>query len=308
MRWFMTLLVVIGSLVIAGAAGAEQTYTDSTGDSGTAPDVTQVVVSNDATQVTFRIAAPGRVPQDEVHVIFIDTDGNTATGNDGDEVRAFLDFPSVSVEIWNGSAWIDAPSTGIGGRFELGASASTWQLTLPRTLLGTGTGFNFVIVGAKFSGDNVEAADVAPNGGSWRYELVLKQCANGRDDDADGKIDSADLGCSGTEDDLESDDPYTLSIGRATVTPASGKAGKPVVVRAQVRQVETSQAIQTGTVRCTMKVGSATKRSAGQLRAGTATCRLAAPKVAKPSTVRGTITVTSKAVTVSAPYAFRVTK
>ena len=34
MRWLMTLLVAIGSLVIAGAAGAEQTYTDETGDNG----------------------------------------------------------------------------------------------------------------------------------------------------------------------------------------------------------------------------------------------------------------------------------
>ena len=309
MRRLMALLVGVGSLVIAGAAGAEQTYTDSTGDSGTAPDVTSVVVSNDATQVTFRIAAPGRTPTDaEAHALFIDTDGNTATGDEGDEVRAFFVFPGIGVETWNGSAWVDAPTTGISGRFELGSAASTWQLTLPRTLLGTGTGFNFVVVSFKFNGDNLEAADVAPNGGSWRYELVLKQCANGRDDDGDGKIDSSDLGCSGTDDDLESDDPYTLSIGKPKATPASGKAGKPVVVRAQVRQVETSQPVASGAVRCTMKVGSTTKRSAGQLTAGTATCRLTAPKVAKTTTVRGTMTVTSKTSTVSAPFAFRVTK
>ncbi len=309
MRRLMALLVGVGSLVIAGAAGAEQTYTDGSGDSGTAPDLTQVVVSNDATQVTFRIAAPGRTPTDtEAHVLFIDSDANASTGDDGDELRAIFAFPSFYVESWNGSAWVDAPTTGISGRFELGSSASTWQLTLPRTLLGTGTAFNFVVLAFKVNGENIEAADLAPNSGSWRYEIVLKQCANGRDDDGDGKIDSSDLGCSGTDDDLESDDPYTLSIGKATATPASGKSGRPVVVRAQVRQVETGQRITGGTVRCATKVGSATKRSAGQLTAGTATCRLTAPKVAKTTTVRGTITVTSKGVTVSVPYAFRVTK
>ena len=104
-----------------------------------------------------------------------------------------------------------------------------------------------MVISAKFDGDAVAGVDVAPNAGTWRYELVLKQCANGRDDDGDGKIDSTDLGCSGTEDDLESDDPYTLSIGRATATPTSAKSGKPVVVRAQVRQVETGQAIRSGT-------------------------------------------------------------
>ena len=307
MRWLMTLLVVIGSLVIAGAAGAEQTYTDGTGDNGAAPDITQVVVTNDTTQVSFQIAVPSRLPDNEAHLLQINTDGNAATGDEGFDLQAFMLFPGISVETWNGSAWVDAPTTGISGRFELGAAAS-WRLSLPRTLIGTGTVLDFLVISAKFNGDDVAGLDVAPNAGTWRYELVLKQCANGRDDDGDGKIDSADLGCSGTEDDLESDDPYTLSIGRATATPTSAKSGKPVVVRAQVRQVETSQAIQTGAVRCTMKVGSTTKRSTGQLKAGTATCRLMAPKVAKPSTVRGTITVTSKAVTVSAPFSFRTTK
>ena len=54
MRRLMALLVGVGSLVIAGAAGAEQTYTDGSGDSGTAPDLTQVVVSNDDAPVEPR--------------------------------------------------------------------------------------------------------------------------------------------------------------------------------------------------------------------------------------------------------------
>ena len=213
MRWLMTLLVVIGSLVIAGAAGAEQTYTDGTGDNGAAPDITQVVVTNDTTQVSFQIAVPSRLPDNEAHLLQINTDGNAATGDEGFDLQAFMLFPGISVETWNGSAWVDAPTTGISGRFELGAAAS-WRLSLPRTLIGTGTVLDFLVISAKFNGDDVAGLDVAPNAGTWRYELVLKQCANGRDDDGDGKIDSADLGCSGTEDDLESDDPYTLSIGR----------------------------------------------------------------------------------------------
>ena len=117
MRRLMALLVGVGSLVIAGAAGAEQTYTDGSGDSGTAPDLTQVVVSNDATQVTFRIAAPGRTPTDtEAHVLFIDSDANASTGDDGDELRAIFAFPSFN---WNASSsgvltgfevWTIAPS------------------------------------------------------------------------------------------------------------------------------------------------------------------------------------------------------
>ncbi len=197
---------------------------------------------------------PSRLPDNEAHLLQINTDGNAATGDEGFDLQAFMLFPGISVETWNGSAWVDAPTTGLSGRFELGAAAS-WRLTLPRTLIGTATAFDFMVISAKFNGDEVAGVDAAPDAGTWRYELALKQCANGRDDDGDGKIDSTDLGCSGTEDDLESDDPYTLSIGRATATPTSAKSGKPVIVRAQVRQVETSKAIRTGTVRCMTKVG-----------------------------------------------------
>lgn len=308
MRWVTTLLVAIAALGLAAVAGAEQTYTDATGDNGVAPDLTQVVVSNDTTQVTFKITAPPRIPENEAHLLLIDTDGNSATGDEGDEVTAYFEFPGIDVETWNGSAWVNAPSTGISGRFELGGGTASWQLTLPRTLLGTGTGFNFVVLSAKLNGSDVEGVDAAPDGGSWRYDLLLKQCANGKDDDGDGKVDSSDLGCSNADDDLESDDPYTLAIAKPKVTPAFGKAGKPIVVKARVTQVETGGPITTGTVSCAVKIGTATKRTAGSLASGTATCRITAPKVAKPTTIRGTITVTSKAKSVSAPFSFRVSK
>ena len=307
MRLFMTLAVVAVALGLAAVAGAEQRFTDATGDSGAAPDLGQFVVTNDSNQVVIEISAPARLPQpEEAYLLEIDTDANGSTGKDGFEVHVFAMSLSSSVEVWNGSDWVAAPPTGISVRFEFSATTGLWRVTLPRTLLSNTSAFTFRTLAAKFSGENVVGLDAAPDGGAWRYELALKQCANGRDDDGDGKVDSSDLGCSGTEDDLESDDPYTLSIGRATATPASAKPGKPVVVRARVRQAETSQAIQTGSVRCMSKVGSTTKRSTGQLKAGTAMCRLMAPKVAKPSSVRGTITVTSKSASISAPFSYRV--
>jgi hypothetical protein len=309
MRALTTLLVAAGALVLAAVAGADQRYSDGAGDSGSAPDLTQVAVANDPSNVTFEIDAPARLPAgDEAVLLDIDSDGNPSTGDEGFEARAFMNVAGSEVETWNGSAWASAPPAGISIRFELSSSRGFWRVVLPRTIVGTSAAWNFVVLSAKFSGDAIVGFDAAPDRGAWRYELALKQCANGRDDDGDGKVDSDDLGCSGTDDDLESDDPYTLSIGRPTVTPATGKAGKPVVVRARVLQVETKQPIQTGSVRCTTKVGSVSKRSAGQLSAGNATCRLMAPKVARTATVRGTVTVTSKTATVSTPFAFRVTK
>jgi hypothetical protein len=262
MRSFIsTLLVAVAGLALAGAAGAEQRYTDTAGDSGAAPDLGQVTVSNDSGHVVFKAAVPARLPEpDEAYFLGIDSDGNAGTGSNGLELRVFEMGVSSFVESWN-----------------------------------------------KVSGEEIVASDYSPDGsGAWRYEVVLNQCANEGDDDGDGKVDVQDAGCTDGEDDLESDDPYTLAIGRPTATPAAARSGAQVTVRAPIRQVETNQAITAGAVRCSAKIGASTKRWAGRLTAGTATCTLRAPKVSKPTSVRGSITVRSKSKTASTSFAFRV--
>ncbi len=308
MRLRTLVPIAAAALVLAAPARADKTYTDPAGDGGTAHDLTTVTVSNDATQVVLRFPVPNpwpnlRPPDDQAWLLMIDADRNPSTGDRGQEVRVF-ERSGAQVYIWNGSTWVDAPPQGISVRFELSSSSAAWRVQLPRTLLGGTTGFDFQLASAKWVGEDIAATDLAPDGGSWRYELALTQCANGQDDDHDGKIDATDRGCTGTNDDAEGDEPVTPRLLRPTVTPARTTPGRPVLVRASARQLETGTPLATGAVVCTIRTGSTQKRVTGRISAGLATCRLTAPRVARPTTVRGSMAIVGT--TQSLPFSFRV--
>jgi hypothetical protein len=303
----LTLIAAV-ALVLVAPARADKTFTDQAGDSGAAYDVTSVVVSNDATQVVLRFPVPNpwpnlQQPGDQAWLLMIDTDENPSTGDDGDEVRVFQQG-GATVDVWNGSAWVDAPPAGISVRFELSSTSAGWRVQLPRDLLGRTTGFDFGLVFAKWAGEEIVGIDRAPDGGSWRYDLVLAQCANGRDDDGDGKIDAADRGCANTVDDAEGDETVTPRLLRPVVTPAKAGPGRPVTIRATAQQLETGEPVATGRVVCTIRVGTTRKQASGRISAGVATCKLVAPRVSRPTTVRGTMTIVGT--TRSVPFSFRV--
>src|SRR5262249_54628651 len=74
---------------LAGASGTQiapgppVTFTDPSGDSGTAPDITTVLVSNDANgRIDFQIDVPGQpgLRPDCLLFLVMDTDNNPATG------------------------------------------------------------------------------------------------------------------------------------------------------------------------------------------------------------------------------------
>jgi hypothetical protein len=156
MRWLMTLLAAMTALGLAAAAGAEQRYMDTAGDSSSAPDLGQVLVSNDTSQVVFQIPAPARLPaREEAYLLRIDSDGNSATGDEGFEVSVFMMSMSSEVDVWNGSGWVSAPPAGISVRFEFNSASSLWRVTLPRTLLSNTSALNFWLASALFSGGEI---------------------------------------------------------------------------------------------------------------------------------------------------------
>ncbi len=104
---------------IAAGGAPPFTVTDPSGDSGTAPDITGLDISADATgQATISVDAPV-VATDTTSIvsIFIDADRNTATGDPQSfgadyEVDSYQEDHTFSIEKWDsGSAgWVDDPT------------------------------------------------------------------------------------------------------------------------------------------------------------------------------------------------------
>lgn len=156
-----------GALVPQRHTSNSQTFTDPAGDSGNAPDVTTVTVSNDdAGMITFAATLANRAApsSEDVVMILVDSDQNSGTGESGFDYAIGV-TPVGSVLLgWNGSdlALANSPT--------LTATFSGGQLTLRinRSDLNGTSGFVF---GLGTSGDaGKTAGDIA---GAWTYQLVL---------------------------------------------------------------------------------------------------------------------------------------
>jgi hypothetical protein len=298
-------LVVAAATVAAGAALADQSYTDPTGDAGAGADITGATVSNAQDgMVTIQAALATALPAGHAVALELDTDNNPSTGGGGSD-HVIIVGPAVFGWFdWNGSDFVQGrPPTGFGAS---GLSTTTPSIRFNRSAYGEITAFGFALNTISLEGEDLKFWDSAPDAGKFSYELSFPQCGNGKDDDGDGKIDAEDLGCSGTTDDNEADDPVNITLGKAKVSPARPKAGRPVVVSAATTRVETGQALEAATVKCNAKiVGGAALRGTGSLVAGRATCKYKIPPTAKNKTVRGKIAVTYKGVSASTPFSFK---
>ena len=299
------IVAAAACLVAAGASVADTTSTDPTGDAkGGAPDITQVVTSNDTNGlITFKITTVAPLVDTSEIAVALDTDSNPATGAGGAEYLFIATTGGFGIGKWNGSAFAPVSAS----TFSMIRSANVVTFSINRSDLGNVTRFGFQVFTANFdASDTFLGEDDAPDGGEYSYSIVVAQCANGKDDDGDGKIDAADPGCSSSTDNNESDDPVTLKAGKATVVPASPKAGKLVVVSAPVIRVETGAGVSSGTAKCVVRVGTAPVAAKGTVAAGRGSCTFKTPAKAKGKTARGTITVTVLGKSSVIPFSFKV--
>jgi hypothetical protein len=272
--------VAVLALVAATVAGAETTFTDPTGDSGTAPDLASVAVANDAAgNITFRINVANQLtPATDAGVaLVLDTDNNPTTGDEGWEYLVLFDGQDSSLGVlrWNGTEDVPVATT----TFRVGYTGGVLTITGNRSELANTTEFAFYLLGLQFDANGeIVAQDVVPDGDLvWEYTMTGLA------------------------------PPLTLSAGAPTGKPARPQAGKAFIVSVPVRRSDTRALLTAGgSVTCKAAVGGKTVKAAGRYGSGRPQCVLRIPRGSTGKMVRGTLTVTFQGKKVTKAFAFRV--
>jgi hypothetical protein len=270
------LLVSTAALALGAAqvAKADANYTDPTGDSTTAPDITGVTAVNDAAgNLTFTVKTSHvALGADSLVDIAFDTDQNSQTGGGGVEFFFLIGSDGWEFVRWDGAKWVAAAAASANGGYANGVA--TFKIS--KADLGGVEKFTFWADSFQLDANgNVIAEDTAPEGTNAYVYTIAK--------------------------------PLTLRAATATAVPAKPAAGRPFTVGTRVTRGDNGAALPSGTVTCTVRVGTAPLRATGRVRNGVAVCAMQLPKTAKGKVVRVTVKVTFQGVSTTKTYSARVT-
>lgn len=250
------------------------TYQDSTGENPAAPDITNIVVSNnDAGIVTFRVNIPNR-PQftrDVLLWLFVNTDANEATGDPeflGADYVIQLFEGEGSLFRWDGTDFTRRPgdpsSTSLLFSWQGGATVS-----ISAAELGNTKRFGFAAIAIsgiaidEETGDldfAASVADTAPAAGAGLYDYPVIVARP------------------------------TLVVRRVVSTPA--RAGRPVTMRMTVARSDTGATIKSGRVTCQGRAGNVALRAVtARIQGNAVVCTWRLPANAKGKTFRGRASV-----------------
>lgn len=286
-------------LVPTRSAAGSSSFTDPTGDSGVAPDITAVTVSNDDQGlITFRISVPNRSslgPDDAVAVPLGTDDPDLANGwrSDGANFVLVLEASGPSLLVWDGEDMVtlDPAPGSVSGSFSNGVgTVSVLQEDLAPGFpdMSVPIELRFYALGIAFTGNAVLAQDDAPDGdGIWSYRLAEAR--------------------------------------RVVVTSFSAgktvKAGATLIALMGAAHTDTGAAVSSGKISCKARLG--TKALKGKARFFTviltspatgravtspnATCSFKVPKQkSKGKTIRGSMSLHESGVTLSRSFTTRV--
>ena len=299
------IIAATACLVAAGAGIADTTNNDPVGDAkGGAPDITQVVTSNDAAGViTFRITTVAPIIDSSIIGVDLDTDSNPGTGGGGFEYGLIAGTGGFGILKWNGTTFVTATAPSL----TMIRTGNVVEFKINRSDIGNVDRFGFDAFTVNFdAADEYLGEDDAPDGGAYVYSLTFTQCANGKDDDGDGKVDGNDLGCSSPSDNLESDDPVTLKAGKAITVPAKPRPARRSSSGQPLSAWRPAPESAPGTVKCAARIGTKALPATGKVGSGVAACKFSLPKTSKGKLVKGTITVTVQGHAIKVPFSFKV--
>jgi hypothetical protein len=278
---FVVLLALLAASASAHrAAAAPTTFTDPTGDSSGAPDLTTVAVGDEYASGTITVAVTAAgyaVPLSEgaaVVLVSLDTDKNPATpaGQYGVEYQLFAfnepDGTGWFITHWNGSEFALVSQTPTMN-FVRNGDVLTW--TLNKADLGGTTGFNFGVLSAKLDANSaVVGGDRAPDDGVWSYDLSTAP---------------------------PPPPPTTTAaavkpmIGKPATVPARATAGKKLTVSFRVTRSDNGKPLTTGKMICDPSVQGKVIKHAESFKGGTARLSFTIPKSAKGKLLKVKVTI-----------------
>jgi hypothetical protein len=258
------LLSLVGalSLIVIPLSAAEISYSDPAGDSGPAPDITTVSVSNteDGT-TTFKIGIgnyASSFPQFPTALmvwvnVSLDLDKSAATGVMGAEAQISLDGRgTLELTRWNGTDLAEVAQPQLTSSFANGLIT----FTIARRELMDTKGFAFSVRSFYIPGPpgGVVSTDSAPNRGlpDLTYDLVLPA-------------------------------PLVVKpiIGKPMATPAAPVAGKRFTVSFPVTSSVDGKPLTTGTAECKTTVAGKTVPHTHTFSSGTLKATVKVPKAAQ---------------------------
>jgi hypothetical protein len=275
----------------ARVASNSQTYTDSTGDTTGADIGTTVVSNDDAGMLTFKVGIANRptLTQDMDVEIYVDTDNNSATGNQdfvpGADYVIQLIQNTVNLFKWDGTDFTrrfgDPSAVTLSYSY---ASGPTIKISAAE--LGNTKQFRFIefaVSGIVFDPTTNQpdftnsVADSAPDYGSGFYSYQVKIT------------------------------PPTLVVKRFAHAPAQPTAGKPFALQLTVARSDTGAVLQGGTVTCVGRVGSTTlPAQTHRVVDRVAICSWRLPASAKGKTFRGSISITFEGLNSGRSYSGKI--
>lgn len=291
---FLTSAAVVAATALAvfpSAAGSSAansgTFADPAGDAGGAPDVTSLTISDSAAGVIqFAFSVTG-MTTDAAVFVFMDTDRNAATGNDGDDYEVDVSIDSkgtwYDVSRYDGAKWVSVPETPTMG---MSVSGSTYTVRVGRADLGGTTGFEFWALSALWKANDIAAADRVPDTGTLVYELSKATAAP----------------------------PVTTTPPPSAVVPWIGKptlsqaphAGSRVTVTFPVTNKTTGQPLTSGTMTCDPQVDGQVLRHVESFGNGAAKLTFTIPKTSKGKTLKVNLTIRAGAKSAHTVATFKV--